>query len=55
MTRKLIEVNGLSNGQHLTNKNINFKTPMLIPGSCDCSYAYVVVKETLTDTGTNNV
>ena len=54
VTRKWIEVNDLSNGQYSTNKNISFKIPMLIPGLCNCSYAYIVVKGTLTDTGTNN-
>ena len=47
MTRKWVEVNDLLNGQHSTNKNIRFKTPMLRSDLCDNSRPYIVLKETI--------
>ena len=48
--RKLIKVHELSGGQYCDNKNIRFKTPMLISDLCDYSDAYVV-KGTITVEG----
>ena len=54
MTKKWIEVNDLSGRVYSTNKNIRFKTPMLISHLCDCSNAYNVVKGGISVTGSNN-
>ena len=47
ITKTWIEVNDLSSGQYSVNKNIRFKTPMLITDLCDYSDAYIVVKGTI--------
>ena len=47
VTRKLIEVNGLSGSQCSVNKNIKFKTPMLRANFFDYSDTYIVIKETI--------
>ena len=47
MTRKWIEVKGLSSGQYSVDKNITFKTPMVRSDLCDYSNAYIVVKGTI--------
>ena len=47
MTKKLIEVNDLSNSKYSVNKNIKFKTPMLKSNLCDYSDAYTVMKRTV--------
>ena len=52
MTKKCIEVNDLSNGQHSVNKK--FKTSMLRLDLCDYSDAYIVVKGKITVEGDNN-
>ena len=44
VTKKWVEVNDLSSGQYSINKNIRFKTSMLISDLCDFSDAYIVVK-----------
>ena len=46
VTRKLIEVNDLSNGQYSVNKNIRFKNPKLRSDLRDYSDANIVVKGT---------
>ena len=53
VTKKLIKVNDLSGGQYFVNKNIRFKTSMLRSDLCDYSNAYIVVKGTISVTGTN--
>ena len=55
VTRKWVELNDLLGAQYYVNKNIRFKTPMLISGLCNYSdaYKYIVVKGR-TVTGTNN-
>ena len=47
MTKKLIEVNDLSNCKYSVNKNIKFKTPILKSNLCDYSDAYTVMKRTV--------
>ena len=47
VTRKLIEVNGLSGSQCSVNKNIKFKTPMLRADFFYYNDTYIVIKETL--------
>ena len=42
--RKWIGIYDLSGGQYSPNKNIRFKTPMLISDLCEYSDAYIVVK-----------
>ena len=54
VTRKWIEVNDLSGGQYSINKNIRFKPSIRRSDLCDCSDAYIVVKGTITDEGTND-
>ena len=44
VTKKWIEVNSLSGSQQSVNKNINFKTPMLISAFCYYSNTSIVVK-----------
>ena len=39
VTRKWIELNGLSGGQYFFKKNIRFKTLMLRSDLCDCNEA----------------
>ena len=46
LTRKLIEVNDLSNGQYSVNKNIRFKNSKLRSDLRDYSDANIVVKGT---------
>ena len=45
--------NDLSGGQYSANKNIRFKTPMLISDLWDYSDAYIVVKGKTTVEGNN--
>ena len=47
LTRKWIELNDLSNGQYSVNKNLRFKTPMLISVLCNSSNPYIIVKGTI--------
>ena len=47
-TKKWIEVYDQSGGNYNVNKKIRIKTPMLRSDLCDYSYAYVVVKGTIT-------
>ena len=54
VTKKWIEVNDLSSGQYSFNKTIRLKTSMLRSNLCDYCDAYIVVKGTVTATGTNN-
>ena len=53
VTIKWIEANDLSSGQYSVNKNIRFKTSMLISDLSDYSDAYIVVKGTITVEGDN--
>ena len=55
VTREYVRVNSLSNSYN-ENKSIRFKTPMLRSNLCDYSYAYILVKGTITVTvlGANN-
>ena len=48
---KWIEVNELSGGKYSPNKNVGFKTPILITDLCDYSDAYVDVKRRISVTG----
>ena len=43
VTRKWIEVNYLSGDQYSVNKNVRFKTSIVILDLCDYSNAYIVV------------
>ena len=52
-TKNLIEVNDLSGGQYSANENIMFKNPMLRSDFWDYSDAYIVVRGTISVTGTN--
>ena len=54
MTKKMDQSKYLSGGQYSDNKNIRFKTPMLWSDLCYFSDVYIVVKERLCVTGTNN-
>ena len=54
VTRKWIEVNDLSGGQHFVNKKVKFKIPMLRSNLYDYSYAYIIVKGTIAVEGTND-
>ena len=54
VTKKLVGVNDLPSGQYSMNKNIRFKNSMLRSDLCDYSDAYIVVKETVTATDTDN-
>ena len=54
VTRKWIEVNDLSGGQCLVNRNLRFRISMLKLNFCDYSDAYMVVKGRITAEGTNN-
>ena len=47
LTKKWNELNHLSGGQYSVNKNIRFKTPMLISVLCDYSNLYIIVKGTI--------
>ena len=44
LTRKWIEINGLTGGQCFVNKNITFKSPILWSNLCDYGHVYIVVK-----------
>ena len=46
-----IEINDDPSGTYNTNSQIKFKTSMLKSSLCDYSYAYILVKETMTITG----
>ena len=48
-TRKLIEVNDLSDGQYSADKNLRFKTSMLRSDLCDYSDAYIFVKRRIAE------
>ena len=56
ITKKWIEVQWSDNAQdrYKPSKQIRFKTSMLRSNLCDFSGAYIVVKEKITVTGTNN-
>ena len=47
VTKKWIQINGLSNGQYCVNKNIRFKNSMLRSDLCDYSDGYILIKETI--------
>ena len=47
VTKKWIEVNDLSSGLYLANKDVRCKTSMLRSDLCDYSDAYIVVKGTI--------
>ena len=48
MTKVWIEVSDLLSGQYSFNKNIKFKTSMLLSDLCDYKDAYIFVKGTIT-------
>ena len=50
--KKWVEVNDLSRGQYSADKNIRFKTSVLISYLCDCNDASIDQKATITVTGT---
>ena len=52
-TKKWIEVNDFSCGQHSFNKSIKFKTPIPRSDMCDYSNAYIIVKGTIIVEGIN--
>ena len=54
MTKKWIEIYDLSSGQYCVNKNMRFKTSMLISYLWDYSDAYIVIKGTITVEGDND-
>ena len=57
ITKKWVEVHdqsGSADDRYKPNKQIRFKTSMLRSDLCDFSDAYIVVKGTITVTGTNN-
>ena len=54
LTKKLVEVNNLSIGQYSFNKNVGLKTSMLRSDLCNYSDVYIVVKGTISVTGTND-
>ena len=54
LTKKLVEVNNLSNGQYSFNKNVGLKNSMLRSDLCDYSDVYIVVRGTISVTGTND-
>ena len=57
ITKKWIEVHdqsGSAEDRYKPSKQIRFKTSMLISDLHDFSDAYIVVKRTITVTGTNN-
>ena len=47
VTKKWIKLNNLSSVQYFVNKNIRFKTSMLISYLCNYSDAYIVIKWTI--------
>ena len=52
VTREYVTVNSLLD-TYQENKSIRFKTPMLRSNLCDYSYAYILVKGTITVAGNN--
>ena len=44
-TKNWVEINDESCGTYNTNNQIRFKTSMLRTNLCDCSDAYILVKE----------
>ena len=54
ITKKWVEVYDQSGWSYNTYKQIRFKTSMLRSDLCDCSDAYIVIKETITVTDQNN-
>ena len=54
MTKRWIEINDLSSGQHSSSKNTRFKTSMLRSNLFDYSDAYIVVKGRISVWGTND-
>ena len=50
----MVGANDLSSGQYSVNKNIRFNASMLRSDLCDYSNADIVVKGTISVTGTNN-
>ena len=54
VTRKWIEANGLSDGQYSVIKNIRFKNPMIRSDLLNYNDACIVVKKTITVTGTGD-
>ena len=53
ITKKWIEVHDHSGKIHSINKQIRFKTSMLLSDLCDYSDAYIVVKGTITAANPN--
>ena len=53
-TKNWVEINDDSRGTYNTNSHIKFKTSMLRSSLCDCSNAYILVRETITITGAGN-
>ena len=53
ITKKWIEVPDQSGGSYDVNKQIRFEKSMLRSNVCDYSDAYIVVRGTITVTGTN--
>ena len=47
-TKNWVEINGESKGTYNVNSQIKFKTTMLKSSLCDYSYAYILVKGTIT-------
>ena len=47
-TKNWVEINDDSRGTNSTNSQIKFKISMLISCLCDYSYAYILVKRTIT-------
>ena len=47
-TRNWVEINDEIRGAYSLNKQIRFKTAMLRSSLCDCSDAYILVKENIT-------
>ena len=54
VTKRWIEINDLSSGQHSSSKNTRFKTSMLRSNLFDYSDAYIVVKGRISVWGTND-
>ena len=54
VTKKWIEANHVSGGKYSPNKNISFKTLMLISYFCNHSDVYIVAKRRISVTSTNN-
>ena len=54
ITKKWIEVYDQSEGSYSTNKQVRFKTSLLISDFCNYSDAYIVVKEAINVKNRNN-